>query len=71
MICPSCFDSQFRLSHLRKADIFPLFALRYPVRCITCSHRMYGGPLFALHLWQRRRSKHHTLANGQAGSGRS
>lgn len=61
MVCPSCYTTKFRLSQFRPADITHLLTTRYPVRCRTCGHRMYSGPLYAFHLWQERRRKRHPI----------
>lgn len=63
MVCPSCINSKFHLSHFRRQDLPRLLIFRYPIRCATCSHRMYGSLLFAIQLKRSGRGKHHALAN--------
>jgi hypothetical protein len=58
MVCPACYNSSFRLSRYRSADIFPLLTLRFPIRCRMCAHRMHAGPFTAFQLWQKRKHKH-------------
>ena len=41
MVCGLCGSPKFRLSSLRRADLFRLFQLRYPVRCRECAERGY------------------------------
>lgn len=69
MTCPTCFNSNFRLSRFRSADVASLLAFRYPVRCRVCDHRMYTGPVLALHLWQERRRKRQLVTTHRSGSG--
>lgn len=64
MVCPACRNAGFRLSRFRSVDLLRLAVLQYPIRCLTCSHRMYGGVLLAIQLRNARRRKHHALANG-------
>lgn len=57
MVCSICYNSNFRLSRLRRTDVATLLTFHYPVRCRTCSHRMQGSFLFALQLRQNKRRK--------------
>jgi hypothetical protein len=71
MTCPTCFNSSFRLSRLRSADVAPLLAFRYPVRCRVCDHRMHAGFLMALHLWQERKRKRQSVAPHRSGGAKA
>lgn len=37
--CQVCSNQSFRRSTLRAADFTQIFLMRYPVRCLRCSHR--------------------------------
>lgn len=39
--CAGCGSQSFRLSHFRKKDVWHLFALQYPVRCLHCTERSH------------------------------
>ncbi len=59
MICSSCSSSEFRLSKFRLKDIEHLTRLQYPVRCLNCRQRAYGGLTLALFLFQSRKAHRH------------
>ena len=50
MVCPNCYNSDFRLSRFRTHDLPRLFFMQYPVRCLTCRERLYRNLLIALNL---------------------
>jgi hypothetical protein len=67
MVCPVCHASDnFRLSKFRSTDVNSLLTLRYPVRCRTCSHRIYVGAFTAIHL--RQEAKRKRVANSPTGN---
>jgi hypothetical protein len=46
--CEFCGYNRFRRSRLRFPDLFELFRLRYPMRCMRCSQRAYHDVNLAL-----------------------
>jgi hypothetical protein len=57
MVCPNCYNSDFRLSRLRTHDLTRLFFLQFPVRCLTCKERVYRNFLMALNLRHARQER--------------
>lgn len=57
MVCPNCYNSDFRMSRLRTHDLPRLLFLQYPVRCLTCKERQYRNVLKALNLRHARRQE--------------
>lgn len=54
--CITCGSPRFRLSHFRIQDIWQLFILRYPVRCLDCRQRSHAS-LFRLSRFSSRSGK--------------
>ena len=50
MVCPNCYNSDFRLSKFRSEDLLHLLLLKYPVRCRTCKERIYANAVQTLNL---------------------
>jgi hypothetical protein len=66
-VCRSCGSQEFRISHLRRADLSRLLVLRYPIRCKICKERDFTYLGTALSLRHKRKKKNHVIAqNGHA-----
>jgi hypothetical protein len=57
MVCPNCYNSDFRISRLRTHDLPRLLFMQYPVRCRTCKERLYRNLLMTLNLRHARRQE--------------
>jgi hypothetical protein len=47
MLCQYCSHSEFRRSRLHREDLPHLLALKLPVRCRNCRHRVYANIFYA------------------------
>jgi hypothetical protein len=54
IFCSQCGFSDFLASRLRLSDWRRLLCFRFPVRCRTCRHRMFGSLVQVIRLSHRR-----------------
>ena len=58
MVCPNCYNSDFRLSKFRSEDLSRLASLHYPVRCRNCKERIHANALQVINLmWKHRKNR--------------
>jgi hypothetical protein len=60
--CRICGSSRFHPSHFRRHDLWQLFALRLPARCMNCNERAFLSFLQMLKLRNARKVRHQEIS---------